>query len=588
MHTLLILATGLVIVVGGILAFRLHAFVVLILAGITVALLTPSALVTRSLQLEVIARRASIDGGARQILSAEPLKNWQSNVVALDRNDGVSLNLVGNVTAECPLADWNGELPAWSDSNTNQQTAKAICYRFEFLPDVDETLKAKVKQLSGGERLVVLSRKAFDSAKADGSSPFMKRLTASLGTYCGNLAILIVAASIIGRCLLDSGAADRIVRSTLQTVGEKNAPAAFVISGFTLSIPVFFDTVFYLMVPLAKALRIRTGANYLLYVMAIVAGGTMAHSLVPPTPGPLFIAEAFGVSIGSMIVGGTIVGLFSASVAMTYAVWMNRRFELALPEASDSGSPADVSPENDPSLSPPLWMALVPVMLPIVLITMGGLVKELNSPVAEQASTWTFAGISVPAAFAKVLIATSEKNLALLLSAIFAVWMYVRVKQPSRETFVQSMQSAVSSAGTIILVTAAGGAFGQMMRQTSVAELLQGLPGSSPIMVVVAAFLVTTAVRTSQGSATVAMLTAAGIFGGLVASGTAGVDPLYVALAVGCGSKPVSWMNDSGFWVITRMSGMTEQEGLKYVTPMTSLAGIAGLGAVILGVILFP
>ena len=107
-------------------------------------------------------------------------------------------------------------------------------------------------------------------------------------------------------------------------------------------------------------------------------------------------------------------------------------------------------------------------------------------------------------------------------------------------------------------------------------------------MVVVAAFLVTTAVRTSQGSATVAMLTAAGIFGGLVASGTAGVDPLYVALAVGCGSKPVSWMNDSGFWVITRMSGMTEQEGLKYVTPMTSLAGIAGLGAVILGVILFP
>jgi gluconate:H+ symporter, GntP family len=84
------------------------------------------------------------------------------------------------------------------------------------------------------------------------------------------------------------------------------------------------------------------------------------------------------------------------------------------------------------------------------------------------------------------------------------------------------------------------------------------------------------------------MMTAAGIFGGLVTSGAAGVAPLYVALAVGCGSKPISWMNDSGFWVISRMSGMTEKEGLTYITPMVALAGVSGLGAVILGVIFFP
>ena len=150
------------------------------------------------------------------------------------------------------------------------------------------------------------------------------------------------------------------------------------------------------------------------------------------------------------------------------------------------------------------------------------------------------------------------------------------------------MQEAVSSAGTIILVTAAGGAFGRMMRQANVAEMLEGLPGTSPVMLVVAAFFVTTAVRTAQGSSTVAMLTSAGIFGGLVTSGAAGVDPLYVALAVGCGSKPFAWMNDSGFWVITRMSGMSESEGLRYVTPMTALAAFAGLGTVILGIVFYP
>lgn len=150
------------------------------------------------------------------------------------------------------------------------------------------------------------------------------------------------------------------------------------------------------------------------------------------------------------------------------------------------------------------------------------------------------------------------------------------------------MRQSVISAGTIILVTAAGKAFGQMMQQTSVAELLQQLPASSPSAVVIAAFLVAVAVRTAQGSATVAMLTAAGVFGSLVTSGAAGVHPLYVALAVGCGSKPVSWMNDSGFLVITRMSGMTESEGLRYVSPMTAIEGVAGLVFVLMGMQLFP
>ncbi len=596
MHTLLILATGLVIVVGGILAFRLHAFVALVLAGITVALLTPSQLVIRSMQLEAKVSKLSIDSEAGLILAAVPIEKWQSHIVALDRQDGLALSSVGRLIEQRPLADWKGELQAARSSadDSGSQSPKVplgYCYRFAFDGTSNVAVSSQKDRIDTSERLVVLKQKEFDTAGADGSKPFMNRLTVALGSYCGSLAILIVSASIIGRCLLESGAADRIVRSALNTVGEKNAPAAFVISGFTLSIPVFFDTVFYLMIPLGKALRLRTGGNYLLYVLSIVAGGTMAHSLVPPTPGPLFIAEAFGVSIGSMILGGTLVGLFSASVGMLYAVWVNRHFELALPADTEdltSAAVADSAGETRIQSSPSLLMSLVPILLPVVLITLGGLVTEHISDDAVIEPQWSLPGIQIPEKLATALIATSEKNLALLLSAMVAVGVYVRVKRPTKEVFAQAMQNAVSSAGTIILVTAAGGAFGRMMRQTNVAELLQDLPGTSPVMVVVAAFLVTTAVRTAQGSATVAMMTAAGIFGGLVASGAAGVDPLYVALAVGCGSKPIAWMNDSGFWVITRMSGMTEKEGLKYVTPMTALAGLTGLGAVIVGVILFP
>ena len=338
MFTLLILATGLLIVVGGILALRLDAFVALVLAGIAVAILTPSSLVTRSMQLESAVIKVTVDPDSQLILSAKPIKKWQSHIVAIDRKDGNVLTAIGRLTEIRPVTDWPIELaqleplPTELNEVNDDQKSKFVCYRYELDAPAGDANQSSPEPASESSRLVVLSQSAFDSAKSDGRKNFMTRFTGALGVYCGNLAILIVCASIIGRCLLDSGAADRIVRSALNAVGERRAPLAFVISGFTLSIPVFFDTVFLLMVPLAKALRLRTGNRYLLYVLAIVAGGTMAHSLVPPTPGPLFIVEAFGVSMSSMIVGGTIVGLISASVGMVFALWANRRYELALPD----------------------------------------------------------------------------------------------------------------------------------------------------------------------------------------------------------------------------------------------------------------
>ena len=125
----------------------------------------------------------------------------------------------------------------------------------------------------------------------------------------GKIGIVIALAAVIGQCLMESGAADRITRTLLNIFGEKRANWALLLSGYCLSIPVFFDTVFFLLVPLARAMSLRTGKNYMGYVMAICAGGGITHGIVPPTPGPLLMAETLNIELGQAILGGFLIGL---------------------------------------------------------------------------------------------------------------------------------------------------------------------------------------------------------------------------------------------------------------------------------------
>ncbi|MGE4003633.1 MAG: GntP family permease, partial [Planctomycetaceae bacterium] len=197
-------------------------------------------------------------------------------------------------------------------------------------------------------------------------------------------------------------------------------------------------------------------------------------------------------------------------------------------------------------------------------------------------------GSGAPPALLQAAATLGDKTIALTIAAVVAMATLVRQKRTSRDDLADAIQAALASGGVIILITAAGGAFGTVLRETNVAGLIQELPRTSPAMICAMAFLITAAIRTAQGSATVAMITAVGILSGLARGGELGFHPVYLALAIGCGSKPLAWMNDSGFWVITRMSGMTETEGLKYVTPMSAMMGLMGLGAVIVGVTFFP
>jgi H+/gluconate symporter-like permease len=191
------------------------------------------------------------------------------------------------------------------------------------------------------------------------------RVAGAFGKTAGDIGIVIAMAAVIGKCLMDSGAADKIVRSFLRVLGEKRASVALLGSGFVLSIPVFFDTVFYLLVPLARSLWRRTNKNYVLYVCAIGAGGAITHTLVPPTPGPLVMAETLKIDVGMMIMIGTLVGLPMAVVGLVASRVMNRLMDI--PMRPYSGEP-EPEPLPDDQL-PALWISLAPVLLPVIMIS---------------------------------------------------------------------------------------------------------------------------------------------------------------------------------------------------------------------------
>lgn len=574
-----VLAVGVAIVIGGVLLFRLHAFLALILAALTVAALTPRSAIER----------------AKVAASGKP-------IAAVDADEG-TLTLSGS--PETQLATESAWLALRKDE-VSGRLVESGRLRITSLTAADdasqtyavaETSASELSRVAPGD--VLIAAGDWQAAQAEGKRNIGARVAQDFGATCAQIAILIAMASIVGKCLLDSGAADRIVRSALRVVGERGAPAAFVGSGFLLGIPVFFDTVFYLMIPLGKAMRMRTGRNYLLYVLTIVAGGSMAHSLVPPTPGPLFVAEAMNINMGVMILVGCVIGLCASAAGYAFAWLLNRRWDLPLRDSVEmSLDELQTLAEKSDALLPPLWLSLAPILLPVLLISGETVLDTLidagtvvvSSEAAGLAVTSTEQQTQVTISDGVRLLATTlgDKNIALVLSALIAIFLLVWKTRPSRDKFAAAMQGAVASAGTIILITAAGGSFGGALKQTGVAELIGRPESGSPMLYLLLGFFITAAIRTAQGSATVAMITSVGILAPLAASGQLGFHPVYLAMAIGCGSKPIAWMNDSGFWVICKMSGMTESEGLKSVTPLSVVMGLTGLAATLLGAHFFP
>ncbi len=548
MNPIIILLIGMAVVVGGVLVFRLHAFLSLIAGALVVGLLTPG----------VFTYRYAIHAAAIEVISIDE----HTGMVVLRSKEKFSGDTPLLVLRESMGAERGferiGVLRVRGGGVTAGEQIQAAM--------VDPTIKVRAGD-------VIVKEEAEFAARKQAATTLGERLAEGFANTAKGVGILIAMASILGRTMLESRAAERIVWSCRRMLGDKRAPLAFVISGFSLGNLLFAETVFYLLIPLGKVMRIRTGRDYTLYVMCIVAGATMTHSLVPPTPGPSFVAAELHIDLAMMIPGGLVIGAIAAMAGYFYARIANRRWDIPLrPSAELSEKELAAISARDESALPRLWVSLLPVVLPVALIVIGSCLEAAKS--------------TGPAAMA--FRSLGEKNTALTIAAAVGLITLAARRHLSAKQISASTGEALSSAGLIILIICAGGAFGSALRQTDIADSIKQVLPASRFALIPLAFLATAIIRTAQGSATVAMITAAGIIAPIAASTHLPFHPLYLALAIGCGSKPVMWMNDSGFWIIGKMSGLTESETLKTATVMMIIEATVGLGATMLGAWMLP
>ena len=410
-----------------------------------------------------------------------------------------------------------------------------------------------------------------------------ERIGTEFGNTCAKIGILIAMAAIIGKSMLDSGAAEKIIRAMLKVTGVKNAPIGFILSSFFLTIPVFVDTVIFLMMPLAKAMGMRLGKNYLLLALSVIAGAVMANSYVPPSPGPLFLVGALNVPIGLMMVCGSLLGLCTITIGYFIAIFLNKKYDIPLRDSPDARLQdiKAIAEKEDKDL-PALGWALLPALFPLVTICIRSAVEAFTKPNTPLTSSDFLNGIM------NVVLFFGDKNIAIFMGAIFALLLLAYQKKSDKSALTAFVQNALMTGGGIILITAAGGAFGGMLQQSGISARIADLTKDYQMALIPLAFLITAIVRTAQGSATVALITASGILAGMAQNANLGFHPVYLCLAIGSGAKLIPWMNDAGFWIMCKTSNLTEREALKTIAPMQSFMGLGGCILTMIAAWLYP
>lgn len=398
-------------------------------------------------------------------------------------------------------------------------------------------------------------------------------MATAFGDVMEAIGIPILMAALIGKSLMDSGAAERIVRAFLARTGDERSELALLGSSYVLSIPVFVDNVFYLLAPLGRSMYARTGTKYALYVTVLSAGALATHMLVPPTPGPLAMAETLEVDLGvAILIGGLIALPISAVAGLVYGHWIDRRLSIPLREAM--GSTADVLKEKATAAVddlPALSEAVVPIVLPVALIGANTATDALGSDDGVLSSAADFLG---------------DPTIALTLAALAAMFTFYRTTEHNPSAFRSALTDALKSGGNIIAITAAGGAFGGLLRTAGVGGYLADTLAEAGIPLLVTGWLIGGVIRIAQGSGTVAVLTGASMMAPL----TPGLDahPVYMMMAVGTGALLFSWFNDSGFWIVNEVAGLTQAETLKTWSVANTVMAVTGLVIVLTMATLFP
>ena len=385
-----------------------------------------------------------------------------------------------------------------------------------------------------------------------------------IGNTLKGIALLVGLGSMFGAILEVSGGAQTLAVTMVRKFGDEKAAWALGITGLIIAIPVFFDAGLIILIPLAFSLAKRTKRSTLFYAIPLLAGLAVGHAYIPPTPGPVLVANMLGVDLGLVILVGIFCGFFAMVVAGP--IWgkiCGKKYMVAIPEAYNQ---AEISEDK----LPPFGTIVGIIMIPLCMII-------LKSVCAY---------IPAAAAIMPVLNFLGEPFVALLIATIVAMFLLGIKHGYTTEELEKVMTKSLEPTGMILLVTACGGVLRYMLQYSGIGDIIGGAVSGANLPLVVVAFIIAALVRICVGSATVAMTMAAGIVAAMPA--VAGLSPMYLACvtaAVAGGATVCSHFNDSGFWLVRSLIGIDEKTTLKTWTIMETLVG--GVGFIVALIISF-
>lgn len=386
-------------------------------------------------------------------------------------------------------------------------------------------------------------------------------LAEGVGTTLQTIAILIGLGSMFGAILQVSGGVEVIADTLLRVFGEKKAPWALGITGLIVGMPVFFESGLLILIPVAFGIARKTKKSVFCYSIPLLAGLAIGHAFVPPTPGPVLVAEMLNVELSYVIMLGIIIGIPAMILAgPVFGKFAGSRFNCPVPSSYLENEKE--GQEKNKGRTPNFWVIVCIILLPLFLIilnTLSSIVPFMEpvQPILE------FLGTPV---------------IALLLSTICAMLFLGLPAGFSVKEITNIMTNSLHSCGNIILLISGGGMLRFILQNSGIGELFGNFVGALPLPMVLVAFLVAAVVRISVGSATVSMTMAAGIIASMpMVADLTQLQLATLTIAIASGGTAFSHVNDSGFWHSKSLFEVDEKTNFKTWTVMETLVGLVGI-----------
>jgi len=383
----------------------------------------------------------------------------------------------------------------------------------------------------------------------------VRSVNSGFGNTLGIIGIVILAGSIIGKFLEKSGGAFTLAESTLKIVGKKNMPLALSIIGYIVSIPVFCDSGFIILSPLAKALTKQVKTTFATGAMALSLGLILTHSIIPPTPGPLGAAGILNADLGLVLALGLPVSIVGLVAGWFFSTKIASRIQVdPFPESAET----EIKSGDKPSIV----KSLLPILIPILLI----IFRSVNGLSSAPFGT---------GGFSKFIGFFGQPVVALMIGVLLS---FILPKKLTREMISPKgwIGEAIIAAATIIIITGCGGAFGQVLQNSGIGDVIKNNLSGAESLSILLPIIIAASLKTAQGSGTVAIIAGASLMAPLL--GPLGMDTSFakalVVVALGAGGLIASHANDSYFWVVTQMSNMSVNQGYKLQTLGTMTVGI--------------